>query len=132
MIDGLCLILMAFVVAPEKILNYTIFKSKETVFVKLLVLPNCNDGSYRNKFLTLEYKGIKTILRTSCKYVSNYHVGQQIEMFHKEGTNNFVFPNEDVLLELVSVLLIGVMGLIIFIIAIIKNNKAKPLPSSTL
>ncbi len=120
LIGGLVVIIIAAIITPNAILNYKIHESKETIIVKLLELPNCNNHSYKNKFLTLEFKGIKTILRTSCKYVSNFHVGQQIEMFHKEGTNNFIFPNEDVFSELISALTIGLLGIIIVIIALKK------------
>lgn len=122
LIGGSVLIIIAAIVTPNAIVNYKILESQETAIVRILELPNCNDGSYRNKFLTLEYKGSKTILRTSCRYVHNFNIGQQIEMFHKEGTNNFIFLNEDVYFELISDLLIGFVGIIIIIIAIKKNK----------
>ena len=122
LIGGLVVIIISATITPNAILNYKIHESKETVIVKLLELPNCNGYGYKNKFLTLGYKGSKVILRTSCKYMSNFHVGQQIEMFHKEGTNNFIFPNEDVLFNLISALIIGLVGIIIVIIAIKKNK----------
>ena len=122
LIGGIFLIILAAVGTPNAFLNYKIHKSKEAVSVKLLELPNCSNGSYRNKFLTLEYNGLKYVLRTSCKYVNTFHVGQQVEMFHKDGTNNFVFPNENVLSELFSVLTIGLVGIAIGFIAIKRKR----------
>lgn len=123
LIGGFVLIIIAAIGFPNDLLNYKIHESKEFVIVKLLKLPNCSNGSYRNKFLTLEYHGSKYILRTSCKYVKNLQIGQQIQMLHKEGTTNFVFENEDVIFELISNLLLVLGGIIIVVIALKKNKQ---------
>ncbi len=121
MIGGFVLIAIAAIIFPNKYLNYQIHDSKQFVTVKLIELPNCNSG-YRDKFLKLEYKGVKYILRISCKYVRDYQPGQQIQMLHKEGTSNFLFENEDVIFELIFDFIIASLGIIIVGIAI-RNNK---------
>ena len=119
---GLFLIVIALITIRNAFVKYKIYKSKEVVIVTLLKLPNCENGSYGNKFLTLQYENSKFILRTKCKYVSNFKVGQKIEMYHKEGTKDFIFRNENVLTELIADFLIGFIGLIIIVIAI-KNQR---------
>lgn len=122
LIGGLFLVVIAVITTPNAYLNYEIKELKQIVVVKLIELPNCGNGSYKNKFVRLEYNGSEIIKRTSCKYVDKFNLGQKIKIFHKNGTNNFVFQNEDVLADLVSGLLIGVLGIVIAIIAIRKIN----------
>ncbi len=115
---GIALVVLALIMTPNDLANHNLLSSKDIVTVKLIGLPDCIDGNYRNDFLMLEYNNTKTILKTSCKYVSDFHVGQQVQMFHKDGTNKFVFPNENPGTELISDLLIGLIGLVISFIAI--------------
>jgi hypothetical protein len=122
LIGGLVLVVIATITTPNAYLNYEIKESKQIVIVKLVELPNCENGSYKNKFVRFEFKGSEITKRTSCKYVDKFHVGQNIEMFHKNTTNNFVFRNEDVFTNLVSSLLIGLLGIVIAFIAIRKNK----------
>lgn len=83
LIGGLVLVVIAIITAPPAYLNYVSKESKKIVIVKLTELPNCENGSYRNKFVRFEYNGSEIIKRTQCKYVDKFHVGQNIEMFHK-------------------------------------------------
>ena len=121
LIGALVLFVIAFIATSNAYLDYKIKDSKKIVTVRLIELPNCETGGYRNKFVRFEYNGSEIIKRTKCKYVDTFHVGQNIEMFHKDGTDNFIFPNEEVLTNLVSGLLLGLLALVIAIIAIRKK-----------
>ncbi len=119
-IGGIILVVISVIITPNAYLNYKIKESNQLVIVKLVELPNCNNGSYKNKFVSFEYNDSKIIKRTSCKYIDKFQVGQKVEMFHEGGTNNFVFQNEDVFTNLVSDLLIGGIGILLIIIAVKK------------
>ena len=124
-IGGIILVVISVIITPNAYLNYKIKESKQLVIVKLVELPNCNNGSYKNKFVSFEYNDSKIIKRTSCKYIDKYQVGQKVEMFHEGGTNNFVFQNEDVVTNLVSDLLIGGIGILLIIIAVKNIDLAR-------
>lgn len=81
-------------------------KSKETVTVKVVKLPDCTSG-YKNKFIHISYNDQIFILRTKCKYVNALVTGQQITMLHKPGTEIFLFPAENVTSDLVTTILLA-------------------------
>ena len=103
------LVLISILITPHEILKYTTSQSGNFATVKLIKLPNC-DRRYKNKFLSIEFQDSMYTFRTSCKYTKHLIAGQEIEMLHKPGKNVFIFKEENVVLDLVSSIAIGLLG----------------------
>lgn len=100
------LVIILVFVLPRTIEEYNLSKSQETVTVKVIKLPDCSSG-YKHKFIHISYNDQTYILRTKCKYVKSLVTGQQISMFHKPGTEIFLFPTENGTSELVMTILLA-------------------------
>jgi hypothetical protein len=117
------LALLLIFVVPRTVEKYNLHKSDNFVVVTIKKLPDCFSGNtkhrYRNKFIHINYKGSTHILRTKCKYVSGLLEGQQLEMLHKQGTEIFVFKEENVTFELISVILLSLAA----VVCLVKSLK---------
>jgi len=120
-IGGLILVAVTVVILPRTIAEYKTFRSAHVAEVKVLKLPNCEVG-YKNKFMTVLFEEKSYILRTKCKYTKNLIVGQNLPMFHTQGSNIFLFSNENPVFELCSNLMLGAIGVSIITLGFIKHK----------
>lgn len=127
----ICTVLLALLlifILPHKIEEYKLHQSNSFVTVTVEKLPDCSSG-YKHKFVHINHNGSTHILRTKCKYVNGLSVGQQLEMLHKPKTEIFLFKEEEVMSELVSVFLI-VLVLIVCIAKSVLHKKKQRTTSS--
>jgi hypothetical protein len=123
-IGGILLLLIFGIGLPRSYSEFTLSKSGEPVKVLVLRLPNCNQG-YKHKFITIKYQETNYILRTKCKFTKNLVEKQEIQMFHKPGTSIFIFPEEDVLVDFISNILIGLLGLLLIVKVFLSIRKQR-------
>ena len=100
------LVIILVFVLPRKMKEYDLTKTQDAVTVKVVKLPDCNNG-YKNKFIHISYNGRTFILRTKCKYVKSLVTGQQIGMLHVPDTEIFLFATENAESELVATILLA-------------------------
>lgn len=117
---SLFLIVLTFILFPETIQKYQLNKTDNFVTVTIVELPDCTIG-YKNKFLTINYNGVNHILRTKCKYVRNLQTGTNIKMLHKDDSNIFLFKEEDVTFDLISLIILCLAGILSLIISFRRN-----------
>jgi hypothetical protein len=121
LISAIFLTVLLIFAVPRAIEEYNIHKSNNSVVVTVVRLPNCSSGN-RNKFIHISYEGSVHILRTKCKYVSNLTEGQRFEMLHKPGTEIFLFKEEDVTFELISVAVLVLATTVCMVINLLPNK----------
>src|SRR5688500_2291297 len=120
----ICTVLLALLllfILPRTIEEYRLHQSNSFVTVTVEQLPDCSSG-YKHKFIHINHNGSTHILRTKCKYVKGLSVGQQLEMLHKPGTEIYLFKEEEVMSELVSVVLLA-LGLALCLVKSILQGK---------
>ena len=116
------LIILSIVLLPGTIAKYKLSKTNNFSLITIEKLPNCHHG-YKNKFLHIRHEGKSYILRTKCKYLDGLYESQEILMLHKPGTNIFQFKAQNVLFDLISLVLLGVMGFFFVVIGYLKLKR---------
>jgi hypothetical protein len=123
-IGGLVLIIISLVTFPEAFRRLGVQSTGALVTVTIVKLPNCKNW-YKNKFVSINFEGSNYILRAKCKYLVNLEAGMNVQMLHKSGSDIFLFEKENVLFNLLSSLAIGLIGLVISVVATLKERKPR-------
>ena len=97
----IALVILGIFWLPDTIQKYKLQGSNNLVTVTVEKIPICNMG-YKRNYITVNYKGSTHILRTRCKFVSHLSEGDEFEILHKEGTDIFLFKEENITWELIA------------------------------
>lgn len=116
LLSGIFLAVIIVFWFPRTIQEYKLQRSNNQVMVIVERLPDC-PARYKHKFIHVRYNGSTHVLRTKCKFVAGLSVGQQLEMLHKEGSEIFLFKNEDVTFEVISLIALSFVAVACFIIS---------------
>lgn len=123
-LGGIFLLILSIVLLPKTIKKYELSKTNNFSIVTIEKLPDCQQG-YKSKFLHIDYEGDSYILKTKCKYLVGLHDGQQILMLHKPGTKIFQFKDENFLFDIISFVVLGLMGIIFIVMGYLKLRREK-------
>jgi hypothetical protein len=121
LVSSLFLIALSIILFSKTIQKYEVIKSNNFVWVTVSKLPNCKSG-YKNKFLYIYYNNTNHIFRTKCKYVEGLQEGQKIKMLHREGTDTFLFKEENMTFDFIASIILALVGLICLIMNYNRNK----------
>jgi hypothetical protein len=119
-LSAILLLLIILLWIPHVVKQYGLVHSNKVVIVTIAKLPDCAFG-YRNKFVSIRYNDTTHVLRTKCKYVRDYSIGELVPMLHEPGTGLFLFKSEDLGSEVISIVIIGIMVLACLIFSLTKK-----------
>ena len=123
LLGNIFLFALSIILLPKTVDKYQLSKTENFVSVTVTRLPNCENG-YKNKFLDISYEGKIYSIRTKCKYVRTLVKGQQVSMLHKPDTDIFMFEQEDVTFDFVSLFFLAAVPIVCLIVGV-KSLKAK-------
>ena len=120
---GILFFIGSLIVIASNFALIKIEKEGEFVLMKIEKLPASCVGTKVNHYVTLSYEGQIFIKETGGMFCYEHHVGELIKMKYLEGCNEPLFPNESVISNLIAILLVGLVGLIIFIKEVFKKER---------
>lgn len=98
-------------------------QSGTIVKMKIEKLPNSCFGTRVNHYATLSYEAQEYIKQIPAGYCDKHHVGELVDMKFLEGSSVILFPNESAKSQFYSTIILGLIGLIMFVSQMIKIKK---------
>ncbi len=95
----------------------------EVVLMRIESLPASCIGAKVRYFVTYSYQGMLFEKATRGDFCVKHHVGEMIPMKYFPGSSLILRPDESAILNQFSTILLGIMGLIIFLTQLRKYLK---------
>lgn len=105
--------------------NIRIEQSGTIVKMRIEKLPNSCFGTRVNHYSTLSYGTQQYIKQIPAGYCDKHHVGELIDMKFLEGSSVILFPNESAKSQFYSTIILGLIGIMMFVTQLIKIKKTK-------
>lgn len=109
--SGIVFFIGSIVLISNNYYKLNVERRGSIVKVKIESLPLKCRGSKNRYFVSYSYQGKIYSKSMRGGYCSRHHVGEIVEMKVLEGSSVILFPNESIVLSLVSFLLLGLFGL---------------------
>lgn len=115
------LILMGVIPLRNKFEEFEVQKRGKLITVQITEVP-VPFGCKNKYFIKFNYANKRYLKQVGCSFAENHKAGESVQFKHTDGTNIFLFPNENVVKEFLAsgtLLLIGFS----FIIYSLKNRR---------
>ena len=109
------IIFTSIIPLTRDIKEYDIQKNGEVVTAAITYIPSCS-GTKTNNFMKFIYSGEEFNKKVDCNFAENHKVGEQIRLKHIEATDLFLLENETKEGEIISTVLLGILGIIFIFI----------------
>jgi hypothetical protein len=114
---GLILLFISFAPLKHKYQEYLVQQNGKLVEVRITKLRPSN-GCKILYFFEFEYGDNQYSKRAGCNFHESHKIGQVIKLKHTEGSEIFLFPEEELGSEFVAFGLLGLFALFILIKAV--------------
>ncbi|MFT3844075.1 MAG: hypothetical protein QM725_03405 [Lacibacter sp.] len=123
-ISGLFLVVfLCLIPFPRHIKEYDVQKNGTLVDVRIENLPGNCTGTKIKYFMKFMYSGQRLSKKISCHFAETHKVGDIIKLKHIEGTNIFLFENEKVESEIISLIILGIAGVGFIMYGVKQKSK---------
>jgi hypothetical protein len=95
--------------------EYDVQKNGELITVTITYIPNCI-GSKIKYFMKFTYAGREFDKKVGCGFADTHKIGETIKLKHTDGTDIFLFENENKETEFISTTLLAVLGISFIVI----------------
>lgn len=111
-IGGLFLLIFTCIIPGTRVIQeFDVQNNGELVKASITYIPICI-GTKTSNFMKFRYDGEIFTKRVGCSFADDHKVGEPINLKHKEGTAIFLFEQEDKSTELVSIAILGLVGIV--------------------
>ena len=115
-IGGLFIIIFVCIIPLRRhIEEYNIQKNGDLVTATITYIPHCV-GSKIMYFMKFTYKGQEFDKKVGCGFSDTHKVGETIKLKHIDGSDIFLFENEKVEREFISVGILAALGITFIVI----------------
>jgi hypothetical protein len=120
-IAGLFFIIF-FCIIPlgRDIKEYEVQKNGELITATITYIPNCI-GSKIKYFMKFTYAGQEFDKKVGCSFSDTHKIGETIKLKHTDGTDIFLFENENKETEFISTALLAILGITFIVIGARKK-----------
>jgi hypothetical protein len=120
-IGGIFIIVFICIIPLNRdIQEYDVQKNGNLVDAVITYIPICS-GTKIKYYMKFTYSGQEYDKKVSCGFDEIYRIGETIKFKHIDGTDIFLFENENIEKEFIATILLAILG----IIFIVKGIKAK-------
>ncbi|WP_126974285.1 hypothetical protein [Gynurincola endophyticus] len=98
-----------------------VFRNGTIVSMRIEKLPLSCLGSRVRYFVDYSYEGKTYAKATRGRFCESHKVGDLIEMKYLSGSDIILHPNESVIQNIISFILLGLFGLSIFLVYLLKK-----------
>jgi hypothetical protein len=117
-IGGLFIIIfICLIPLNRKLQEYNVEKNSKLVTATINYIPICS-GTKIKYFMKFTYAGKEFDKKVSCGFSDTHKIGDTIKLKHQEGTDIFLFENEKIEIELVSMAILSVFGIALIIVGL--------------
>lgn len=123
-IGGLFTIIVFCIIPLDRdIKEYDTQKYGKLITAIITHIPVCN-GTKIKSFMKFTYGGQEFDKKVNCSFADTHKVGQVINLKHSEGTDIFLFENENKEKEFISKGLLAALGAVFIWMGLRKNRNA--------
>jgi len=122
---GIVFFIGSLFLIPDSYKEYNVERYGQVVKMRIEKLPASCIGSKVTYFVTFSYNGKLYDKRTRGNFCDKHHVGELMELKMLEGVDRVLWPNESGLLELISIIALGLFGLGVSIATQVKKRRFK-------
>ena len=123
-IGGLFIIIFVVLIPLKRdIAEYDTQRNGEFITATIAYVPNCI-GTKVKHFMKFNYAGKLFDKKVSCGFGDMHKVGETIKLKHTQGTDIFLFENENKEIEFVSVTLLTLIGLFLMVYGLLKKRNS--------
>ena len=117
-IGGLFIIVFICIIPLSiDIKEYNVQKNGELITATITYIPICS-GTKIKYFMKFIYSGQEFDKKVGCSFADTHKIGETIKLRHKEGTEIFLFENENKETEFISTGLLAVLGIVFIVIGL--------------
>ena len=120
---GLFLFFGAILLSRNIFNNIKVELDGTVVQMKIEDLPGSCIGSRSLHYVSLRYGGRKFIKEIPSSYCADHHIGENVDMKFLEGSSVVLLPNESAKTEFYILIILGLIGLAMFVTQFIKLKK---------
>ncbi len=100
--------------------EYEVQRNGELITATITYIPNCI-GSKIKYFMKFTYAGQEFDKKVGCGFADTHKVGETIKLKHTDGTDIFLFENENKETEFISTALLAALGIAFIVIGVRKK-----------
>lgn len=119
-VGGLFIIIFVCIIPLQhKLKEYDTQKNGQVITATITYVPNCIGSKIRH-FIKFNYDN-KIYSKQINKPCEEYKVGEKLLLIHSAGTRIFLYENENLVKEFISVGLLALLGLFLFLYGFLKK-----------
>lgn len=123
LVAGVAFFLGSIVLIYNNLEKLQVQRKGSIVKMRIHKLPTLCPGTKSRYFVKYSYNGKYYDKQIKGSYCQDHYAGEIVDMKFMNGSPIVLFPNESISLSLVSFALLGIFGLIIFIIYFKKRRS---------
>lgn len=114
-LGGWGLVLGSILLLKSNLNNWEVEQRGTLVSMKIIKLPGSCLGTRVNHFVSLQYGSQTFIKKIGGQFCEEHHAGEEIDMKYLEGNDEVLFPHESALTNLLSFVLLALIGVWILV-----------------
>lgn len=120
-IGGLFIIIFTCIIPLNRdIQEFKVQKNGELVNATITYIPICS-GTKIKYFMKFNYAGQEFDKKVGCGFGDTHKIGETIKFKHTDGTDIFLFENENKQTEFISTAILAILGITLIVIGARKK-----------